>query len=338
MFLIPKDITLSPAQLKRFEEGYGHRDYKTEWRVPVKDVGLAILKNERMNNQHLFVSENCSYIDEWGIGHVKSSDGTHFERLLHPLADIQDACEITTYPFPSSASDNNVLNAAREVIRIKDMGYAASISVAPVGGTIFWPCYKLRGMENYLCDLAMENEIALLLTEKITDLCVKQARLAAHCKPDIIFLADDLGTQVSTYMSPLMFRKWIKPALAKVISAAKTIYPNVLIKFHSDGAIQSLIPDLIEIGVDILNPIQPECMDPILVHELYGHLIALNGSIGTQYLMPFGTVQEVIATTHLYCENIGSSGGFWIAPTHVIEPEVPWENIMAFINTASKYE
>ena len=216
-------------------------------------------------------------------------------------------------------------------------GFPVQISTCPVGGTIFWPAYKLRGMENFLCDLHCDQNIAATLLDRVCELCTEHAGLAASTGADIILMADDLGTQISTYMSPVDFRKWIKPRLAIVIASAKQVNPDILIHFHSDGAVQNFIPDLIEIGVDILNPIQPECMDPLEIKRKYGNKLSLSGCVGTQTLMPFGSPEEVCSKVRLYCEHVGRDGGLWISPTHLIEPEVPWENIMAFIETANEY-
>ena len=334
---IPKNISLCPAQLDRFEKEYGHRDYLKEWNIPVRTVELKFTRvSEDFSRWHENVNE-LVYFDEWGIGHERSRGAYHFERLLHPLMNAQTVEDIEEYPFPLPSREEEVKEAIKKVEIIKNDGYAAIVPVCPVGGTVFWPCYKLRGMENFLCDLYINKDIANSLINKVTSICVEQAKLAAAIKPDIIHMADDLGTQQSTYMSPELFREWIKPSLKRVINAAKEVYPEVLINFHSDGAIQQLIPDLIEIGVDILNPIQPECMDPLVIYEQYGDKLALHGCIGTQTTLPFGTVNDVKNTVRKYCDIMGKKGGLWIAPTHVIEPEVPWENIMAFIETADEY-
>ena len=113
--------------------------------------------------------------------------------------------------------------------------------------------------------------------------------------------------------------------------AAKEINPRVVCYYHSDGNISSVIPDLIETGVEILNPVQPECMDPIAIKKQYGEAVTLWGTIGTQRLMPFGTAREVADTVKTMIREVGYNGGLVIAPTHVLEPEVPWENIEALV-------
>ena len=106
---------------------------------------------------------------------------------------------------------------------------------------------------------------------------------------------------------------------------------------HSDGVIDPIIPELIEIGVDILNPVQPECMDPVQLKREYGNELAFWGTIGTQTTMPFGTPEEVKAVVKERIETVGQGGGLLLAPTHVIEPDVPWENVVAFFEAVEEY-
>jgi len=117
----------------------------------------------------------------------------------------------------------------------------------------------------------------------------------------------------------------------------KNVNPDIIIAFHSDGAIQKIIPHLIEIGVDVLNPLQPECMDIFEIKRIYGDKLSFWGTIGTQTTMPFGTVDEVKEAVKKSIQEIGKDGGLLIAPTHLLEPEVPWENIMAFVEAVRDY-
>jgi uroporphyrinogen decarboxylase len=334
---VPKNISLCPPQRARFESVYGHSDVAGEWRLPVRHAGLPFRAvTDDFSGWHGELNGNMR-IDEWGIGHEPARDGSHFERLIHPLSSAQGVDEIRDFPFPRPAGADDVARLAARVSEIRRDGFVSAVSVAPVGGTVFWPAYKLRGMENVLCDMLDEPEIAGALLEKVTEICEVQARLVASAGPDMLHLADDLGTQNSTYMSPATFREWIKPRLARVISAARSARPGILVHFHSDGAVQNFIPDLIEIGVDILNPIQPECMDPVEIKRKYGDALSFSGCVGTQTTMPFGSSDEVRDKVKLYCQEVGQGGGLWIAPTHLVEPEVPWENIIAFVEAADVF-
>jgi uroporphyrinogen decarboxylase len=132
-------------------------------------------------------------------------------------------------------------------------------------------------------------------------------------------------------ISPELWRDTIKPRLASVICAAKEIKPDILIFYHGDGNMERILPDLIEIGVEVLNPVQPECMDPIKMKERYGDNLAFWGCIGTQTTMPFGKPAEVKQTVRHLIKTVGQSGGLFLAPTHVLEPDVPWKNVQSFL-------
>jgi len=137
--------------------------------------------------------------------------------------------------------------------------------------------------------------------------------------------------------SPDMWRRFMKTRWAKVWSAARTIKPDIEIFYHSDGNILDIIPDLIEIGVTILNPIQPECLDPLMVKRRFGDRIVLHGTIGTQTTMPFGTPDQVRQTVRERVERLGADGALILAPTHVLEPEVPLANVEAFFEACREY-
>lgn len=150
-------------------------------------------------------------------------------------------------------------------------------------------------------------------------------------------MGDDVSTQLGMMMSPEMWRKYLKPRLDRVIKAAKDVKPDIMIFYHGDGNLQEIIPELIEIGVEILNPVQPECMDPVEIKQKFGNRLSFWGTIGTPTTMPFGTPDEVRRVCRRNIEEVGKGGGLVLSPTHVLEPEVPWENIQAFIETVMEY-
>jgi uroporphyrinogen decarboxylase len=123
-----------------------------------------------------------------------------------------------------------------------------------------------------------------------------------------------------------------------VIDAAREVNKDIIIFYHSCGYIEPFIPHLIEVGVDVLNPVQPECMDVKEIIRKYGDKIAFFGGIGTQTLMPFGTPEEIRNYVFDLLDFVGDKGGFLIAPTHILEPEVPPENIIAYIDACRDYK
>ncbi len=125
--------------------------------------------------------------------------------------------------------------------------------------------------------------------------------------------------------------------MQRAIAAAKSVKPDMLAFYHSDGDIRDIIPELIEIGVDVLNPVQPECMDPRAIKSKYGDRLSFWGTIGTQTTLPSGTPDDVRRQVREMIDTVGDGGGLVLAPTHLVEPEVPWENLMAFVDEAKRY-
>ena len=195
----------------------------------------------------------------------------------------------------------------------------------------------MRGMENLLCDMMSEDPMAEVLLDRVTDIAVQRAVSYAKAGADGIFLGDDIGMQHTIMMGKELYSEWLKPRLKRVIDAAKAVNPELLIFYHSCGHVTELIPQLIEAGVEVLNPVQPECMDFAKIHAEYGDRLSFHGTIGTQSVMPFGTPEEVRKKVFENLDIAGKKGGLYACPTHMLEPEVPLENVIAYIRACMEY-
>lgn len=196
----------------------------------------------------------------------------------------------------------------------------------------------LRGFAEFLTDLAINEVFAVALMEHILD--AYKNNLEWYLKEvvkytQVICLSDDLGTQSSLFVSPDMYRKIIKPFHKRLISYIKE-KSDVFVFFHSCGAIEPIIGDLIEAGIDILNPIQLSAngMDPEILKRKYGKNITFwGGTCDSQHILPFGSVSEVKTQTKKNINILKKGGGFVFAPTHNFQPDVPVENIRAFFQS-----
>jgi len=209
-------------------------------------------------------------------------------------------------------------------------------AVMATGASVWQHPSFLRGLDNLMVDLLMEPEMAHFIMDKFTDFYLgyfDRMLGAAKGRIDILRQADDLGTQRSLFFSAGLFRTFIKPRIAKLVDLAHS--HNVKFMYHSCGAIVPLIDDLIEIGVDILDPLQAlaDGMDPQALKANFGKRICLHGGIDTQYLLPRGTPEEVRAEVRQRLEIFGEGGGFILAPCHVLQLDVPTENILAMGET-----
>jgi uroporphyrinogen decarboxylase len=330
------DYVFCASQKEAFEKRFGHSDFETHLGLSHRKLEIPVKKNFTNGQEH-FPRErlpDSTMFDEYGIGHSKGSAAAfHMTRMHHPLqgADLQ---EIINYPYPTI--DESCLDAFNNELKvIADKGLA---SFGFMQMTVFEASWYLRSMEELMMDMMMESEAATLLLDKITDFACAKARAYATAGLDILSLGDDIGTQSSLMIDVELWEQWLQPRLSKVILAAKEIKPDILIFYHSCGYILPFIDKLIETGVEILNPIQPECMEFDDVHERFGDRISFWGTLGTQQLLPFGTKEEVKKVALSRLEKCGSKGGIVIGPTHIVEPEVPWENLTAIIEAAKEYE
>ena len=275
-----------------------------------------------------------TFINEWGVAHEPGSEAAyHMTYMHHPMDGFDSVEQIQNYPFP--AFDLSNLPAMKDTAdRIHASGRPA---LGYMATTIWERSWYMRGMENLMCDMMAEDDMATVLLDKVTDVAIMQARAYANAGADAIFLGDDVGMQHSIMMSIGLYEEWLMPRLKRVIDAARAINPDVVVFYHSCGRVTELIPSLIKAGIDVLDPVQPETMDFRLLHEMYGDKLSFHGTLGTQSLMPFGTPEEVRRTVFQNLDIAGEKGGLFVCPTHLLEPEVPVENVIAYIQACADY-
>ena len=248
-------------------------------------------------------------------------------RMHHPLKGA-GLNEILDYPYPT-VPENELPKLTQKV---NDLHSKELASFAFMQMTVWEAAWYLRSMEELMIDMMMQDEKATALLDIITQFAISKATTYAKAGVDILSLGDDIGTQNTIMIDVELWEVWLKTRLAKVIDAAKKVNPNIIIFYHSCGHITPFIDQLIEIGVEVLNPIQPECMSFDEVHDKFGDRLSFWGTLGTQELLPFGTKEEVFEITLSRLNKSGEKGGLVIGPTHMVEPEVPWENLTAIIN------
>ncbi len=197
--------------------------------------------------------------------------------------------------------------------------------------------FDLRGREQFFIDLALREEWLEPFLDAVADAASEDGRLAAAAGCDIFGIGDDLGSQRGLLISPALWRELFKPRLRRIIDTVKQANPDTAFFLHTDGLVTELIPDFIEVGVDILNPIQPEVMDPAEVKLAHGSDMIFFGAISVQHTLPLGTPQDVWNEVKLRMETIGAGGGYVMTPSHLINADIPWENIVAFFEAADAY-
>jgi uroporphyrinogen decarboxylase len=271
-------------------------------------------------------------ISTFGVVHAYGST-EHFVRKLCPLRNATRVEEAVDYPLPDPAQPARYahLVPATRALHERDLAVQGELYV-----TIFETAWAIRGFEEMLADLVLRPEFAEALFDRLTALRITQARQLAGAGVDVLRLGDDVASQTGMLISPALWRKWFKPRLARIIDAARAVKPDMHIFYHSDGDCRAIVPELIEIGVTVLNPVQPECMDPVEMKREYGDRLAFWGTVGTQSTMPRGTPAEVRAVVQERIQTVGKGGGLLISPTHTLEPDVPWANVVAFVQAVEE--
>jgi len=279
-----------------------------------------------------YYNDNHDYFDEWGVGwrvveyETPLGFGHYTEVNRNPLGD-DDA--IFTYQPPDPNRPELYVEAEKLVNSYKDEYWIVGVTVT----TIFETAWALRGLERLLTDFSINPDLANQILDIPYHYHLKAAKKLTELGVDMIWLGDDVGAQDGMMISPKMWQKFFKPRMADFISALKSINPDVKIAYHSDGNIVKIIPDLIEIGLDVLNPIQPACMDPKQIKKDFGNHLSFWGSIDEQYTLPFGTPNDVKKEVIDRIETLGKNGGLILSPTHHVQLDTPLENFWAMVNT-----
>lgn len=327
---------LCPSQVEAFKKRFGHDDYASYFKNPLRHIGIPMRKTWA-DAKKLFPREQLpekTDIDCWGLGHSHQENCFHMKRMHHPMAGDASLDEVRNYPLPTIENDA-VDRVKAQVKEIHSKGLAA---MGDMACTIWEIAWYIRSMEDLMTDMMTDDERAVVHFDRITEHAVKRVEVYAKGDTDIIQFGDDIGMQQTIMMSTELWRKWIKPRFASVIAAGRRIKPDLLVFYHSCGYIIPFIDELIEIGVDILNPVQPECMKLEEVHKLAKGRLSYWGTIGTQTTLPFGTAKEVKEEVWKNLRICGKQGGIVIAPTHLVEPEVPWENLVAMVEATAEFK
>ncbi len=266
-------------------------------------------------------------IDGHGCGHVEHGF-YHFTEYISPMAEATRIEELEDYPIPSREywSDAGMKQAATDA-------HAAGVHTQIFVGHMYENAWQVRGYEPFLEDLLLRRDWAEVVLDKFCDNNLIVAEAAAKAGYDCIATGDDVANQQALMFRPELWRQVMKPRWAKVIAAARAHKPDVHVWYHSDGNIWDILDDLVEIGITILNPVQPECMDPLAIRKRFGKNLAFDGCIGTQTTFPFGTAAQMRSTVGDLGQALrAAEGGLMLAPTHVLEPEVPVDNVSAFFD------
>jgi uroporphyrinogen decarboxylase len=299
--------------------------------------GLFPLNSHNWNVAAIDAGDSWEYHDEWGLTqHKPNPDGLYFSVVKSPLdrpaLTVED---VQAYAWPDTGDPQRIAGLHELAATYRAQGQAVMIKGVLAG--IFEMSQRVRGMQNIMIDLASNEELACAFLDKMVELKINFWETALTQMGDVIDViseADDYGTQTSQLISPRMFRKIFKPRLQTLFTRIHQLAPDAKLFFHSDGNIRPILPDLIEIGIDILNPIHITAtgMEPSALKRDFGKdVVFWGGGVETQSVLPFGTPQAVRDNVRRNVDALAPGGGYVFNTIHNIQADVPPQNIMAMI-------
>jgi len=299
--------------------------------------GLFPLNSHNWNVTAMDAGDNWEYHDEWGLTqHKPKPDGLYFSVVKSPLdRPGLTADDVHDYAWPDTGDPQRIAGLRDLAAAYRAQGQAVMIKGVLAG--IFEMSQRVRGMQNIMIDLASNEGLACAFLDKMVELKIKFWEMALPPLGDLVDViseADDYGTQTSQLISPRMFRKIFKPRLQTLLARIHQLAPGAKLFFHSDGNIRPILPDLIEIGVDILNPIHITAtgMEPGALKRDFGKDVCFwGGGVETQSVLPFGTPQEVQDNVRRNVEALAPGGGYVFNTIHNIQADVPPQNIVAMV-------
>ncbi|MGM0366544.1 MAG: uroporphyrinogen decarboxylase family protein [Actinomycetota bacterium] len=338
---VPRLSTFTPEFADKLRKHFGIDDELfnphggTGHELEVKIGNDILLTSQGFANSY-YQSLEKDYTDQWQIGwkvveyRTKHGIGHYTEIGSHPLSE-----DHAVYDYvPPDPTDKSRYEPARRLI--EDYGKDYPI-MGVIVCTIFEAAWALRGLDKLMIDLVSNEELA----NRILDIPFNYHKYAgkklAEMGVDIIWTGDDIGSQKGMLISPRMWRKYLKPRMAKLYSELKQVNPGLKIAYHSDGNIYPVIDEMIEIGLDILNPVQPKCMDPYYLKRRYGKNISFWGTMDIQETLPFATAGEVEREARERIRFMGPGGGFIISPSHHVQIDTPVKNFFSFWNAVEEY-
>ena len=280
------------------------------------------------------------FFDDWGGGQMEIGPDEWFPGIA-PIPDATTGEVLEKYPWPNMDDPYRVAHVRAQASQLHDANQYA-IMATPWLMFPFERAFEMQGMEKFLMNLAVEPDFAQELLNKNNQLCMQlMSNFLDQCGDliDIIKIGDDLGTQESLMISPRMYRRMLKPLHAEMIAMIKQ-KTKAKVFFHTDGDVFDLIEDFIEIGVDVLNPIQTSAgkmSDLEALKQRYNKRIVFCGAIDTQKILPYGTPEQVRQEVKRVINILGKDGGYMLATVHTVMNEVPPENILAMVDAVEEF-
>ncbi len=294
--------------------------------------------NESIGERLAMPENNNTFVDEWGV--TRQVVGDYANLTGHPLHSASFA-DLDTFPWPDPADDYDFRNLRKQAKKLYEENEYALVGCLGSPGNIFEQSWYLRGLEEFMKDLIRNKDFAHTLMQKV--LAVRKRNVELYLNEvgdfiDVVQLADDLAGQQNLLISPKIYQELIKPYQLELCEYVRSL-SKAKIYFHSCGSIAPLLDDLVELGVEILNPVQVSAtnMDTVELKRRYGNKLCFWGAIDTFDVLPNGNTSDVRAEVHKRITDLGTGGGYVMGPVHNICGDVPPENVVAMYEAGLEY-
>lgn len=325
----PIQTYLTPEIYHKLVEHFGTDDVLSALGVDFRQVGPRYVGPPRP------LPEGCSHVDEWGTGYksITFTSGTYDEAAYLPLAQLNTLEEVEAYAWPK-IEDYDFSDIEAQCDRLKDFAICAEGAGTPdiVNGVS-----RGRGMERVLVDIMMEDPVGVAIIDHRCDFLYERCKRtleAANGKIDLLCLGEDCGNQAGPMFPPEIFDAFFLPRLKRFYDLAHEFGAKAMM--HSCGNTRALMPRFIEMGLDVLDAMQPEPPGMVAaeIKAEFGDKLTFCGLISTQATLPFGTEAECRAEARHRLEVVGKGGGYFFSPAHCIQSDTPLENVLAIYDEA----
>jgi uroporphyrinogen decarboxylase len=280
---------------------------------------------------HPTTEEGC-VVNEFGM--VMRQGPLYMEVIEAPLASVSSADEVRRFPFPDPVAQGRFDDAEADIARFKEDYFV----IGDLELTMFEMAWHMVGLEKFMIDMSMGEAYVGALLDRVLEFSVGVGKRLVELGVDGVWTGDDFGTQTGMMISPRMWRETFKPRYAELFGELQSANPDVLVMYHSDGAIAPILDDLVEIGMDVFNPVQPNVPghEPEALKSSLGARLSFWGAIDQQHLLPNGTPDEIEQDVRTKIAALGP-GGYMCSPAHIVQADTSMENVEAFINAVKTH-
>lgn len=264
---------------------------------------------------------------EWGYHPEIEAD--------RPLGHARSVDELAAFVFPDLTDPSRYADVVEQVARWQRAGLAVAGAPPHLGGELFEAAWRLRGFTTFLTDLAIRKPLAHYLLDQLTAMVIHSTLILARAGVDILLLDDDIAMPTGLLLSLDTWREFFRPRLSEIIRLARQAAPDLIVFYHCDGDFTELVPDLIDIGVNVINPVQPDCMDARALKREFGERLALWGTVGAARTWDYGSPELIRAEVQARIAELGPEG-LLLAPAYDID-FAPFPNIAAFCAAVDKF-